>query len=146
MLPVTIATPSPAPPPRLHRHAVGRTHTLVSVTVQVKVSILDRDPRILPEMGAKVDFLETTPPRSGTAAAATPVVRRISVPANAVREEDGKSVVYLVQGGRLARREVQAAPVSGDRREIRSGLSGGEQLLVGGVDAPREGMRVKIGS
>ena len=27
-------------------------------TVQVKVSIVDRDPRILPEMGARVDFLE----------------------------------------------------------------------------------------
>src|SRR3990172_5727570 len=32
-------------------------------TVQVKVSILDRDPRILPEMGARVDFLEPERPR-----------------------------------------------------------------------------------
>ena len=33
-------------------------------TVQVKVSILDHDARILPEMGAKVDFLEPEqPPR-----------------------------------------------------------------------------------
>ena len=29
-------------------------------TVQVKVSIVDRDPRILPEMGARVDFLADT--------------------------------------------------------------------------------------
>jgi RND family efflux transporter MFP subunit len=34
-------------------------------TVQVKVSILDRDPRILPEMGARVDFLT---PDSSTSA------------------------------------------------------------------------------
>ena len=34
-------------------------------TVQVKVSILDRDPRILPEMGSRVDFLSAnrTAPR-----------------------------------------------------------------------------------
>jgi hypothetical protein len=38
---------------------------------------------------------------------------------------------------------VDAGPVSGGYREIRSGLSGGELLLIDGVDAPRAGMRVK---
>lgn len=113
-------------------------------TVQVKVSILDHDPRILPEMGAKVDFLEAVPVPGAVAAAPAP--RRIVVPAAAVRDDAGKTVVWVVRDGRLARREVQAGPVSGDRRDIRSGLSGGEQLLVGGVDEPRDGMRVKIGS
>ncbi len=39
-------------------------------TVQVKVSILDRDPRILPEMGARVDFL------TSDSGAATPAADR----------------------------------------------------------------------
>ena len=39
-------------------------------TVQVKVSILDHDARILPEMGAKVDFLEPEQPRAGRRAGA----------------------------------------------------------------------------
>ena len=34
-------------------------------TVQVKVSVLDHDPRILPEMGAKVGFLESADPAAG---------------------------------------------------------------------------------
>jgi hypothetical protein len=38
---------------------------------------------------------------------------------------------------------VTTGPVSGGFLEIRSGLNGGEQLLVGGVEAPVEGMRVK---
>ncbi|HEX7978968.1 MAG TPA: efflux RND transporter periplasmic adaptor subunit, partial [Gemmatimonadaceae bacterium] len=38
-------------------------------TVQVKVSILDHDARILPEMGAKVDFLEPEQPRAAGEAA-----------------------------------------------------------------------------
>jgi hypothetical protein len=33
--------------------------------------------------------------------------------------------------------------MSGGFLEVRSGLNGGEQLLVGGVDEPKEGMRVK---
>lgn len=110
-------------------------------TVQVKVTILDRDPRILPEMGARVDFLEPEPRgESTTATARKPTIR---VPATAVREQGGQSVVWLVRDGRLASRVVQAGPASGGFREVRSGLSGGELLLVGGVDAPRAGMRVK---
>jgi HlyD family secretion protein len=108
-------------------------------TVQVKVSIVDRDPRILPEMGARVDLFDTT--RVATPTAAGPL--RFRVPAAAVRELDGQTVVWLVRSGRLESRPVNAGPVSGGFREIRSGLQGGELLLVGGVEAPRAGMRVK---
>jgi RND family efflux transporter MFP subunit len=107
-------------------------------TVQVKVSIVDRDPRILPEMGARVDLLDTTRVSSQAAGPS-----RFRVPAAAVRELDGQTVVWLVRNGRLESRPIQAGPVSGGFREIRSGLSGGELLLVGGVEAPRAGMRVK---
>jgi RND family efflux transporter MFP subunit len=111
-------------------------------TVQVKVSIVDRDPRILPEMGARVDFLEPEARlASGPVNASAP---RIRVPIAAVRETGGQSIVWLVRDGRLASRAVQAGPASGGFREIRSGLSGGELLLVGGVDAPREGLRVTV--
>jgi RND family efflux transporter MFP subunit len=109
-------------------------------TVQVKVSIVDRDPRILPEMGARVDFLDTTHVASGAAPSGPP---RFRVPAPAVRELNGQSVVWLVRNGRLESRQVEAGPVSGGFREIRSGLSGGELLLTGGVDEPKAGMRVK---
>ena len=113
-------------------------------TVQVKVSILDRDARILTEMGAKVEFLET--PRAAAAGSAQPVERpRIIVPADAVRSENGRDVVWIVRDGRLQRRDVDAGPVSGNFREIRSGLAGGEQLLVGGIGTPKEGQRVKVG-
>ena len=114
-------------------------------TVQVKVAIADRDPRILPEMGARVDFLETQPaagaPAAGAPAADAP--RRIRVPAAAVREQGGRPVVWLVREGRLTARPVEAGPASGGFREIRSGLSGGEQLLLGGVETPKDGMKVK---
>ena len=109
-------------------------------TVQVKVAIVDRDPRILPEMGARVDFLDTTHVASGAAPSGPP---RFRVPAAAVRELNGQSVVWLVRSGRLESRQVEAGPVSGGFREIRSGLSGGELLLTGGVDEPKAGMRVK---
>ncbi|MGH7562314.1 MAG: efflux RND transporter periplasmic adaptor subunit [Gemmatimonadales bacterium] len=112
-------------------------------TVQVKVAILDRDPRILPEMGARVDFLE---PETGPAAPAASTVQRFRLPASAIREEGGRTIVWLVRDGRLESREVSAGPVSGGFREIRSGLSGGEMVLTAGVETPRAGMRVKTPS
>jgi len=111
-------------------------------TVQVKVAIVDRDPRILTEMGAKVEFL--TPERAAAPGAQQTVERpRILVPADAVRSDNGRDVVWIVRDGRLQKRDVDAGPVSGNFREIRSGLSGGEQLLVGGIETPKEGQRVK---
>jgi RND family efflux transporter MFP subunit len=128
---------------------VGRVRQVVPTadrqraTVQVKVAIVDRDPRILPEMGARVDFMEPESTLAGAPAAAV-AAPRIRVPVAGVREEGGQSIVWLVRDGKLESRVVQAGPASGGFREIRLGLSGGELLLVGGVDAPRAGMRVKV--
>lgn len=111
-------------------------------TVQVKVSILDHDPRILPEMGARVDFLEPERPRGEAPSASVP--RTFRVPAAAVFQHEGQTVVWLVRDGRLERRQVEAGPVSAGFREIRSGLSGGELLLAGGVETPTPGLRVRV--
>ncbi len=109
-------------------------------TVQVKVAIQEVDPRILPEMGARVEFLNS----SDAAAPVAPA--RIMIPASAVRQEGGATVVFLVRDGKIEQREIDAGPVSGDRREVRSGLSGGEQLVVDGPESLKPGQRVKVGS
>ena len=44
-------------------------------------------------------------------------------------------MVFVVAEGRAERRVVEAGPVSGDEREIRSGLRGGETLV---VEPPQE--------
>lgn len=108
-------------------------------TVLVKISILEPDARILPEMAARVEFLEEA---SGEQAAGEPA--RVFVPAAAVRDETGQAVVWVVRDGRLERIAVDAGPVSGGRREIRAGLSGGEQVVTGGPADLRDGAAVRI--
>src|SRR5213596_749318 len=71
-------------------------------TVQVKVSILDRDPRILPEMGAKVLFAN-----EGSAWAGVPA-RRVMVPAEALVRSGGSARVWVIEDGRAAARAVEA--------------------------------------
>jgi RND family efflux transporter MFP subunit len=108
-------------------------------TVQVKVSILEKDSRILPEMGARVEFLETADRDVSADAPA-----RIFVPANAVQSEGAETVVWVIRDGSVSRTLVDAGPVSGATREIRSGLSGGEQLVVHPPNTLADGARVHV--
>jgi RND family efflux transporter MFP subunit len=107
-------------------------------TVQVKVSITDRDPRILPEMGARVEFLAAD---SATAADAP---ARIFVPADAVRSDGAATIVWVVRQGLASRVAIEAGPVSGGRREVRSGLSGGETIVVGTAEGLVDGGKVNV--
>jgi RND family efflux transporter MFP subunit len=111
-------------------------------TVQVKVSILDRDPRILPEMGAKVVFL-----RTGGDAKVAAAPRRVTVPAAAVVSGGDGSRVWVLEDGRVSAREVEVGPAHGDQVEIRKGLAGGESVVVAPPAGMRNGARVRaIGS
>ncbi|MEK7330709.1 MAG: efflux RND transporter periplasmic adaptor subunit, partial [Candidatus Eisenbacteria bacterium] len=107
-------------------------------TVQVKVAILDRDPRILPEMGAKVVFVRT----DGAATAAAP--RRVLVPGAAVSQGSEGARVWVVDDGRVAARTVDVGPARGDQVEIRRGLDGGESVLLGAPAGLKEGARVRV--
>ena len=115
-------------------------------TVQVKVAITDRDQRILPEMGSRVDFIAPTEAPGAAAADAADAPPRFRLPADAVRSVAGRTSVWLVRGGRLELREVDAGPVSAGFREVRRGLSGGEQVVVGPLDDAVAGQRVTITS
>ncbi len=106
-------------------------------TVQVKVSITDHDPRILPEMGARVEFLDT-------ASVSPTAPARIFVPSAAVANVGGTTVVWVVRDGLVKRTTVDAGPVSGGRREVRSGLSGGESLVLDPPQDLSDGAKVNV--
>jgi RND family efflux transporter MFP subunit len=110
-------------------------------TVQVKVSILDRDPRILPEMGAKVVF---TRDDRETGAAAAP--RRVLLPSAAIVQGPDGARVWVVADGRVTARTVDVGPARGDQMEIRRGLDGGESVVLGAPAGLKEGARVRVRS
>jgi len=106
-------------------------------TVLVKVAIQDRDPRILPEMGAKVVFL-----REGNApSSAAP--RRVTVPKDAVAQRDGHSVVWVVTDGVAHAIPVELGAAREDATEIRSGLQGGESIVLSPPGDLKDGARVR---
>jgi RND family efflux transporter MFP subunit len=108
-------------------------------TVQVKVAILDRDPRILPEMGAKVEFV-----RRGDAAALAGAPRRVLVPGGAIAQGANGARVWVVQEGRAVARTVETGATRGEQVEVRSGLAGGEQVVLGAPAGLKDGTRVRV--
>ncbi len=112
-------------------------------TVQVKVSFDSLDARVLPEMGAKVTFLADpdTPRDSGGVRVPTSLV---SIPRAAVREREGRSVIYVVEGGRAMERSIAPRPLGLDRVVVSGGLAAGETVVVEGPVELKDRARVRI--
>jgi len=110
-------------------------------TVTVRVGFETRDPRIVPEMGAHVAFLSPAPSGGAQAGAG----RAVIVPPDAVQTEDnGQSVVFVIQGGKAERRAVRLGDRNDDGQIIVAGLSPGEPVAVEGADHLKDGATVKV--
>lgn len=99
-------------------------------TVRVRVGILERDARILPDMGAKVSFIEAGQPLPQAVQAPA----ALTVAASAVFGESDDHWVYVAEDDRARRRDIVIGSRDGSRDGSRvavvSGLSGGEKVIV----------------
>ena len=106
-------------------------------TVKVRVALKSKDPRIVPEMGVRVSFLEAAAP----AQAAAP--KGVRVPAAALVERDQKTVAFVVGDDR----RVQQVPVTvgvalNNDRQVTAGLSAGQQVVSNPPPELRDGSAV----
>ena len=112
-------------------------------TVTVKVSILDKDRLIKPEMSCNVTFLE--PPKTGAEKDLAPV-RIVTIPKDAITTRNGKQVVYVIENNKV--REV--AVVTGNELKgqiiVKSGLVGTENLVNNPPQKVVDGTSVRIKS
>ncbi len=128
-------------------HAVLRqiipTADRTKATVQVKVTILDKDRNLKPEMSAKVTFLERQKPQPKSQQTAK---REITVPAEALTTRNGKSVVFEVVDGKAVERPVVTAGEYRGRASVREGLAGSEILVANPPEKLKSGDPVKTKS
>lgn len=116
-------------------HSVVPTADRSKATVMVKVSFLQPDPRILPEMSAKVAFLER-PVKSNEQKP------RVMLPKAAVKNRDGRSYVYLLKGDTVAETLIETVSAQGDLIEVR-GVKAGDKIAVNPLDKLSDGTKVK---
>jgi RND family efflux transporter MFP subunit len=110
-------------------------------TVRVRIAILERDARIVPDMGARVAFLseaEDRPPPT------EPVAAALRVPAAALQEDAGQRFVFVLDGDRVTRRTVDVASGRGELREVLDGLRSGERVVVQPPAGLADGDRVRL--
>jgi RND family efflux transporter MFP subunit len=110
-------------------------------TVEVKVTLLDKDPQLRPEMSAKVQFLERQKAEPAEPSAVAPPV--ISAPAAAIVQRDGRAVVFEVVGGHARQRGVVAGPERQGQVVVKEGLRGTETLVVRPPETLKDGDAVR---
>jgi HlyD family secretion protein len=107
-------------------------------TVEVKVQILKPDSYLRPEMNTTVKFLADETPKT---AGATP--SGVFVPAAAVRDQDGKKVVFIAFNDRAMLRPVQIVSQRSGGFLV-SGLVGGENVITTAPPSLKDGDKIKI--
>jgi RND family efflux transporter MFP subunit len=108
-----------------HVIAIIPTADRSKATVKVRIGIDQKDPRILPDMGVRVSFLE---PAAGKTAAAAATPAGVLIPASSIVVRDGRSVVFPVNGGRVHLQPVTPGVTSGDLRQV-DGLASGTVIV-----------------
>ena len=108
-------------------------------TVKVRISFLKLDPRILPDMGIKVTFFGAALEQKNGAAEPA-----ILIPQDAVRDDQGKKIVFLVKNDRLERRAIGLGGTRGSDAEILAGLEAGDVVVVKGPAGLHDGEAVEI--
>ncbi len=106
-----------------HVIAIVPTADKSKATVKVRVALQKLDPRILPDMGVRVSFLEESAARANAAARSLPA-GTVWVPASAIVQRGGRPVVFVVQGDRAHEESVTPGASEGDLRAVQGIASG----------------------
>jgi RND family efflux transporter MFP subunit len=107
-------------------------------TMKVRVAIRKKDPRILPEMGARVSF-------AITGGENRPAPKGVMVSREAVKDNGRTGTVLVVRNDQtLEKREVTLGAKSQSAIVVMSGVAAGERLVTGDTSALAEGMRVTV--
>jgi RND family efflux transporter MFP subunit len=126
-----------------HVRTIIPTADREKATVKVRISFDKLDPRILPDMGVKVAFLNEEESKKHKTDQKGPVAKAI-IPQTAVRTEGSNNYVFAVQDGKVERRAVRLGTQIGSDVEVIAGVNSGDRLVVRGPENLRDGQKVEI--
>lgn len=118
-------------------HEISPEANRQKATVQVKVQILNPDEYLRPEMNATVKFLANEGQPASSKASG------IFVPTSALRDHDGKKVVFVAFNGKALQREVQVISQRSSGILVQ-GLTGGENVITAAPATLKDGDKIKI--
>lgn len=108
-------------------------------TVKVRIALKQRDPRIVPDMGVRVSFLEKAKPVEADAPKPGVLVR-----AAAIVSRDGADVAFVVAEEKAQRRTLKLGRTLGEDREVLEGVAGGDEVVLDPSEDLVDGASVRI--
>lgn len=110
-------------------------------TVKVRIGLEQKDPRVLPDMGARVSFMEEA---AKPDAAALPPPKGVLVPSTAIVERDGRSTVFVIDGTRVRAQAVTPGQAHGELRLV-EGIAASTRIVRAPPAEMTDGARVDVG-
>ena len=110
-------------------------------TVKVRLTFDELDPRILPDMGVKVAFREVVEEERTTSTPAQSLI-----PQQAVKNDGGQMVVFVIEDDTIDRRSVSVGRSVGTDIEIMAGVTPGDRVVVSGLEGLSDGQKVRVRS
>jgi RND family efflux transporter MFP subunit len=124
-----------------HVIAIVPTADRGKATIKVRVALEKKDARIVPDMGVRVSFLDAKPPAGE--GKATP--QGVLVPASAIVQRDGHSVVFVVDDDKVRQRTVvPAVQAYGELRLLPSAVKAGDSVVVAPSPSLHDGADIQI--
>ncbi|WP_113958127.1 efflux RND transporter periplasmic adaptor subunit [Roseimicrobium gellanilyticum] len=111
-------------------------------TVKVRIGFDKLDPRILPEMGVKVAFHSAPQELAASPSAAEKPQRLVIVPKEAVHQDGGKDVAWVVKDGRVERRAITVNGTDAETSTVTAGINAGERLVLNAPTGLKDGTKV----
>ena len=113
-------------------------------TVKVRIAIKQKDPRIIPEMGARVSFLTEKEPQSPGADKTPAAAAGVIIPAEAIATSGDTSIVYVVHGSTVERRALRLGAKTAAGQVVIAGLAAGDTVALGDLTKLSDGVRIRI--
>ena len=71
------------------------------------------------------------------------VSEAVTVPIEALFDENGKKYVFVIQGGKVAKTEVKTGALTDTRAQILSGVTAGQEIAIGNLSTLKDGAAVR---
>jgi RND family efflux transporter MFP subunit len=119
-----------------HVIAVIPTADRSKATVKVRIGLDQKDGRVLPDMGARVSFLEEAKQSAAP-------LKGVLVPASSIVQRDGKAVVFVIDGAHARLHAVSAGQRYSDLRLV-EGLAAGTRVIKQPPEQMQDGAKVIV--
>ena len=107
-------------------------------TVKVRIGLLEKDERVLPDMGAKVSFLKEQ------ATEAPEEINGVMIPSSAIIKEDDLSYVFVIKNGLIIKTKIAIGSSSSNFSRLIDGVEVGDNVVTDPNNELQNGQEVLI--